>query len=91
MLREFTDKNGTAWRVWDVDPQSPKAPAIKDRRKAAAGQGWLVFDSRAERRRLTPIPAGWDSTDPEKLADLCEKAQVVPPLARNFEPRPPNS
>jgi len=91
MLREFTDKNGTAWRVWDVDPKSPKAPVIKDLRRVAGGQGWLVFDSPVERRRLTPIPAGWDSTDPEKLAALCEKAQVVPPLAREFQPRKPKS
>ena len=39
--------------------------------------GWLAFESPAERRRLSPIPQGWDQLDEPVLADLCSKAKVV--------------
>ena len=93
MLREFTDKEGLEWRVWDVDPQAHQSQVNIDRRKAQPLEGWLCFESNLERRRLSPIPSGWDATDPDRLAELCEKAQVVPPITRHFEspPRRPPS
>ena len=89
MLREFTDKNGASWRVWVVDPQITQAK-LKDRRKTPVN-GWLVFESGMERRRLSPIPTGWDSIDIDALAELCQKAQVVPARVQHFGPRDPPS
>ncbi|HYD54578.1 MAG TPA: hypothetical protein VEA99_18230 [Gemmatimonadaceae bacterium] len=34
-------------------------------------QGWLVFESRAERRRLVPIPQGWEELPEAELERLC--------------------
>jgi len=39
--------------------------------------GWLTFQSRDERRRLAPIPPGWDQLSDADLARLCEHAERV--------------
>jgi hypothetical protein len=41
------------------------------------GRGWLTFESLAEKRRLIPIPGGWDSATQEELRMLCTKAKLV--------------
>ena len=42
--------------------------------------GWLIFESGAERRRLSPIPTDWESAPPDQLSALCSRA--VAPRAR---------
>ncbi|MBA3644670.1 MAG: hypothetical protein H0W63_00690 [Gemmatimonadaceae bacterium] len=42
------------------------------------GTGWLVFESKSEKRRLTPIPKHWEISTESQLRLLCEKAQLVP-------------
>lgn len=39
--------------------------------------GWLVFDTRGERRRYGPIPPGWDRWDERELRSLLEEADVL--------------
>lgn len=39
--------------------------------------GWLVFEGGGERRRLAPIPPGWEERKDSDLARLCERAQPV--------------
>ena len=41
-------------------------------------QGWLTFESAAERRRLSPIPSGWETATEAQLAALCARASTVP-------------
>lgn len=43
--------------------------------------GWLAFESPAERRRLAPIPPGWDRLCDAALERLCERAEPVPRVA----------
>lgn len=38
--------------------------------------GWLAFQSTTERRRRTPIPAGWEAFDDAELREVLELAQV---------------
>ena len=45
--------------------------------------GWLIFESGAERRRLSPIPSDWESVPAERLADLCSRA--VAPRTRSSQ------
>lgn len=40
--------------------------------------GWLVFESKSEKRRLTPIPKNWENSSESDLRFYCEKATVVP-------------
>ena len=42
------------------------------------GSGWLVFESKSEKRRLTPIPKDWDTASESQLRFLCEKSKIVP-------------
>jgi hypothetical protein len=39
--------------------------------------GWLAFQSKNERRRLAPVPSGWDSFDDERIVALLTEAEVV--------------
>ena len=40
-------------------------------------QGWLTFESDGERRRLVPIPHGWEDAAIDRLELLCRAAQAV--------------
>src|SRR5215210_2723376 len=41
------------------------------------GAGWLTFESLDEKRRLTPIPQGWEELSQEELRALCQHARIV--------------
>ena len=45
----------------------------------ALTRGWLVFESDHEKRRLLPIPPGWEQRTDDELTKLCETATVAPP------------
>jgi hypothetical protein len=38
--------------------------------------GWLVFESATEKRRLHPIPPGWSTLTDEQLAQLARAASA---------------
>jgi hypothetical protein len=42
------------------------------------GRGWLAFACGATRRRLAPVPAGWERLPDAELARLCERARPAP-------------
>ncbi|MGQ0713120.1 MAG: hypothetical protein ACT4PJ_05240 [Gemmatimonadaceae bacterium] len=74
MHREFVDQKGRRWEVWEVRPGA-RGEARPVRAELAAG--WLAFESEEEKRRLAPIPSGWNELTPEALAELCESAAFV--------------
>jgi hypothetical protein len=39
--------------------------------------GWLAFESKHDRRRLAPIPQGWEGLDESALERLCERARSI--------------
>lgn len=41
-------------------------------------EGWLCFECPSERRRLAPIPTGWELLADEDLASLCTRAALAP-------------
>jgi hypothetical protein len=41
------------------------------------GRGWLTFESLDEKRRLIPIPAGWEDISLGELRVMWEKAKRV--------------
>jgi hypothetical protein len=41
------------------------------------GAGWLTFESLNEKRRLIPIPQGWEDITQAELRALCERARRV--------------
>jgi len=70
-IREFTDSAGIAWRVWST---TPRAGAVYGESYQA---GWLTFESAGVRKRLVPIPVGWEEAAPERLELMCQVAEVV--------------
>lgn len=105
MLREFTDRNGQRWRVWDVTPSvRPFTPTAPDASPGASpgpspfptfefSDGWLCFETTNEKRRLAPIPAEWETCPPDVLEELCTRAgfatRHTPPTSGPPTPQPP--
>ena len=95
-LREFTDRNGATWRVWDITPEhTHPATRIEDYLQGFL-DGWLVFECvvSGEKRRLYPLPARWESASDEDLERICHSADPVKasaertvPTMRATEPR----
>ena len=80
--RDFKDGRGREWRVWDVNPDDLN-PRTKDEVYLAQlyYTGWLVFESAAggDKRRLHPIPKGWQELPDSELEALLHKAEVIAP------------
>jgi hypothetical protein len=83
MLRGFVDSTGVEWRVWEVIPSraaietSPKVQSRTSLQSTPYANGWLCFESTVEKRRLAPIPEGWEFGDPEVMTDLLLQATPV--------------
>jgi hypothetical protein len=41
--------------------------------------GWLAFQSASERRRIAPVPSGWDKLPDDALLTLLSTAPVIVP------------
>lgn len=61
-----------------VGRQSPLAAGVKD--------GWLTFESGEERRRLSPIPEGWEAASEAELERYRESAREVRPRMADTPP-----
>lgn len=75
--RRFTDEHGTEWMAWAVQP-----PGSRTERSAQLlgdfRHGWLAFESAGSKRRLHPIPDGWEDLDDTGLRALLVQAHSVP-------------
>lgn len=73
--RSFEDSAGTVWEVFEVH-RAAEAP-----RGVSPGleKGWLSFVSEAEKRRLAPFPATWETSSVDALERLCASARVANP------------
>lgn len=80
--RTFVDRRGSSWTVWNVLPDehavytSPRVHLPSE-----MADGWLCFESAAEKRRLCPVPDGWDGLPDRELDHLLDHSQPVPPRA----------
>ena len=84
MLRGFTDSTGMEWRVWEVYPSGNPDEGVAEAlshsslKNTAFANGWLCFESTSQKRRLAPIPEGWELHDPPVLEELRDQATIVP-------------
>jgi hypothetical protein len=65
-------------QVWDVFAVSTVAST--SRRvlvQAELQSGWLAFQCGEQRRRLAPLPPGWDEMSDTALRDLMAKASPI--------------
>jgi hypothetical protein len=85
-LRGGQERRATERRRGGVMAYSgPERRTGRDRRVMGAGgtapayaSGWLCFESPTEKRRLSPIPVGWDDAGEEDLRWLVSRARDVP-------------
>jgi len=90
IVPQFAERRKGGRRAAEGVPQ-PSAAADGERRaaerrrissiraKVTSGyeQGWLTFESSDEKRRLAPVPAGWESYSSERLELLSRMAHAV--------------
>ncbi len=83
MLRGFVDSMGIEWRVWEVVPSraaietSPRTQSRTSLSATPYANGWLCFESQSEKRRLAPIPTGWEFGNPGEMTMLLSQATPV--------------
>jgi hypothetical protein len=73
--RFIDDARGVRWDVWAVYPEG--RPSQLSALPGSFQAGWLVFESASEKRRLSPIPAGWLTLPTVELQQLCEQAATA--------------
>ena len=80
-LREFTDRTGTRWRVWDIRPEQMPAAVRAEEHLQSVIHGWLAFEPAGggEKRRLSPIPARWEGATEAELERMLERAERAEP------------
>ena len=88
-IREFTDRDGRAWRVWAVTPTRSRG-AKRESNLGEFEQGWLAFETLDEhlRKRLPHYPPDWLTMSDEKLQDLLGRAIEAP--TRRLDARRPD-
>lgn len=77
-IREYTDSRRVEWSVWDVTPAQMHPLARDEEYLGEMHDGWLVFESKREKRRLhAPYPHDWEDFAIPQLEELCAKASPV--------------
>lgn len=76
-VRDFIDIKGVKWKVWPVTPTAIRPKTAAEDYLGDYGDGWLVFESTSERRRLAQYPANWDTLPDNGLLQLLTNAAVV--------------
>jgi hypothetical protein len=78
-LREFTDRTGCRWRVWDIRPEQMHAATRAEDHLQSVIHGWLAFEPAGggEKRRLSPIPGRWETAAEAELERMLDRAEPV--------------
>jgi hypothetical protein len=77
--RTFRDEGGTDWQAWEVLPGTHLTTRMRLSTLLPddmAG-GWLTFESASEKRRVYPIPPGWEDASDDMLRLLLRAAASV--------------
>lgn len=80
-VREFRDRQGQAWRVWEVRPGIGRPLRDLHRYLGAYVNGWLAFGclDNELRKRLPKFPPDWFQMSDRELEALLLSALDVPP------------
>ncbi|HEY2377336.1 MAG TPA: hypothetical protein VGH98_15270 [Gemmatimonadaceae bacterium] len=88
---EFTDSAGVRWKAYRVEPQRVSEALERLRSSLSSDlserrQAWLLFESPNDRRRLSPVPDGWDeNASAIQLEQWCGSADRIPPAPERRE------
>jgi hypothetical protein len=75
-MRSCTDRTGARWDIFEVHPGGEGRST--ERMPEAFRAGWLCFQSMNERRRLAPIPLGWQGWNERDLLGAMEHGHRSP-------------
>ena len=75
-MRNITDSTGVEWTVFEVKRQGEKHERWSYLPEEF-GDGWLCFESRHSKRRLTPVPPNWRDFTNDQLERMLEDARPV--------------
>jgi hypothetical protein len=75
-MRKIRDEAGIEWAVYEVNPTTGQWRSIESLPDCYRN-GWLCFESATEKRRLLPLPAGWEDLAHEQLSGLLVSAVQV--------------
>ena len=89
-MRHFRDEAGVDWKVF-LTARGSDAVSREHSLPEAFREGWLVFESPREKRRLAPIPANWETLSNEALAALCTSAVTQTARPKLAEAKPSGS
>jgi hypothetical protein len=75
-MRTITDATGVDWTVFEVrrDGQTTDQWSYLPEE---FGDGWLCFESKYSKRRLTPIPDDWEELAQDDLVRMLNRATPV--------------
>jgi hypothetical protein len=80
-MRQIRDAAGVEWVVYEVNPMI-NAWRMGDSLPEGYRNGWLCFESCNEKRRLTPLPDGWQEYPVDQLSVLVGSAVPVRSIAK---------
>ena len=69
---EFSDREGRCWRVWHT---RPRLAEVLSRLPSEWKDGWLTFECDGDKRRLAPVPRGWEDFSAPRLDLLRRMAE----------------
>jgi hypothetical protein len=78
--RRIVDENEHVWDVWEVKTSTSTTRRIQVPAELQAG--WLAFQCGEERRRLAPLPIGWNEMSDRALLELMARAKPSRPGIR---------
>src|SRR5256885_10676558 len=78
-MRQFRDEAGVEWQV-SLTARGSDAVSREHALPEAYREGWLVFESAQQKRRVAPVPPNWESLPAEALAAFC--ARALPQVTR---------
>lgn len=85
-VRKLKAADEVEWDIYDVTLQTePRRPSQHQIADNVSGRfqlpsPWLCFESATERRRLSPIPEGWEHASDEALETLLSLAVKAPKI-----------
>ena len=83
--QSFERRKVREWRVATRDAQDRRnRHEVRLRTAEGDTNGWLVFESRDQKRRLRPIPQSWHLASPVELESMCARADLAPRVSRRL-------
>jgi hypothetical protein len=73
--RRVRDEDGVEWLVYEVVLPEQLLSSSRQRHPLNLPSSWLCFESGTQRRRLSPVPDGWEGAPPDELRRLLRLAK----------------